>query len=101
MDEMTKAGVLLTAEGIQPSSKGVRLHYSNGKQTVTDGPFTEAKELIAGYAVFEVGSLQEALEWSWRFAEVMGEVEMDLRPLFEESDINPEIASELGEAGQK
>lgn len=101
MEEMTKAGVFLTAEGIKPSSKGVRLHYSRGKQTVTDGPFTEAKELIAGYAIFEVESLQEAVEWSWRFAEVMGEVEMDLRPLFEESDINPEIASELGETGQK
>jgi len=82
-EDMTTAGVLLLAEGLQPSSKSVRLNFSAGKQTLTDGPFTESKELIAGFAMVRVSSLEEAIDVAHRFATVVGDVEIDLRPLFE------------------
>ena len=66
-EELAKAGVLLDASGLQPSSKGWRVKYSGGKRTVVDGPFTEAKELIAGYTMIQVKSREEAIEWSRRF----------------------------------
>jgi hypothetical protein len=80
-DEMTKAGVLLSAEGLRPSSKGVRLNFSGSKRTVTDGPFAESKELIAGYTMVKVNSMEEAIEWATRFAKVVGDVEVDIREL--------------------
>jgi hypothetical protein len=82
-EDMTKAGVLLLAEGLQPSSKSVRLNFSDGKRTLTDGPFTESKELIAGFAMVRVSSLEEAIDGAHRFAAVVGNVEIDLRPLVE------------------
>jgi len=84
--EITKAGVLRATDGLQPSSKGKRVRLSNGKITVTDGPFTESKELIASYALFEVKTMAEAIEWTKRFLEVLGEGECELRPIFEASD---------------
>ena len=90
MEEITKAGVLLATDGLQPSSKGARVRLSGGKVTVTDGPFTESKELIASYALFEVRSMAEAIEWTTRFLKVLGQGECEIRPLFEASDFPPE-----------
>ncbi|MCI0460053.1 MAG: YciI family protein [Gemmataceae bacterium] len=93
LEEITKAGVLLATDGLQPSAKGARVRLSGGKVTVTDGPFTESKELIASYALFEVKSMAEAIDWTTRFLKVLGTGECELRPLFEASDFPPEVFS--------
>jgi hypothetical protein len=88
-EELAKAGVLLDASGLQPTSKGWRVKYSGGKRTVIDGPFTEAKELIAGYTIIQVKSREEALEWSKRFPNPMGEgaeAEIEVRQFYELKD---------------
>jgi hypothetical protein len=82
-DEMTKAGVLLTAERFQPSSKGARMKVTAKRATVVDGPFAESKELIAGFVLLEVPSIQRACEWGTRFADVIGDVELDILPLYD------------------
>lgn len=87
-NEMTAADVLLSTEALQPSSKSVRLHYKGGQRTVMDGPFTESKELIAGYSIVEVPSIGDAIEWAWRFAALIGDVEMDIRPLAEPAGVS-------------
>ena len=89
-DELAKAGVLLDLSGLHPSSEGVRVQFSGGKRTVTDGPFAEAKELIAGFAIIEVNSKDEAIEWATRFANVIGDVEIEIRQVVELSDFPPE-----------
>jgi hypothetical protein len=81
IEEMAKSGVLLATDGLQPSSKGVRVRISGGKFTVTDGPFTETKELIAGYAIVQVKSKDEAIELAKRFLAVMGEGESEVRQM--------------------
>jgi hypothetical protein len=92
IEDMAKAGVLLAAEGLQPSSKGKRLKFSGGKITsVTDGPFTEAKELIAGFCMIQANSWDEVMRWSERFAAVEGNGETELRPLFEASDFPEDV----------
>src|SRR5947209_243329 len=91
MEEVVKAGVLLATDGLHPSAKGARVRLSEGKLTVTDGPFTETKELIASYALFQVKSKEEAIEWTTRFLKVLGEGECEIRPLFEASDFPPEV----------
>jgi hypothetical protein len=83
MGEMTKAGVLLAAEGVLPSSAGALVRTSGGRRTVTDGPFTEAKEVIGGFVVLQVRSKEEAVEWAGRFAEVIGDVEVEVRQVAE------------------
>ncbi len=93
IEEITKAGVMLATDGLQPSSKGARVKLSGGKVTVTDGPFTESKELVASYALFQVKTMAEAIEWTTRFLNVLGEGECELRPIFEASDFAPEIFS--------
>ncbi len=93
MEETAQAGVLLAAEGVHASSKGARLTFSGGKRTVTDGPFAEAKELIAGFAIIEVNSKQEAIEWATRFANVIGDVEIEIRQVVELSDFGPDLVS--------
>jgi hypothetical protein len=93
IEEITKAGVMLATDGLQPSSKGARVKLSGGKVTVTDGPFTESKELVASYALFQVKTMAEAIEWTTRFLKVLGEGECELRPIFEASDFAPEIFS--------
>jgi hypothetical protein len=93
IEEITKAGVMLATDGLQPSSKGARVKLSGGKVTVTDGPFTESKELVASYALFQVKTMAEAIEWTKRFLNVLGEGECELRPIFEASDFAPEIFS--------
>src|SRR5437667_7885373 len=81
-EELVKAGVMLAAEGLQPSSKGARVKFSGGKMTVTDGPFTEAKELIAGFWLWQVKSKEEALEWLKRSPFGEG-AELEIRQVFE------------------
>ena len=106
-EELAKAGALLDASGLQPSSKGWRVQYSKGKRTVTDGPFIESKELIAGYTIIQVKSKEEAIEWSKRFPAPFGEDregEIEVRQLFELEDFGP--SKEIGrfrelEAGRK
>jgi hypothetical protein len=88
-EELQKAGALLDASGLQPSSKGWRIKYSGGKRTVTDGPFTEAKELVAGYTLIQVKSKEEAMEWTRRFPNpAIGgtECEIEVRQLYELED---------------
>lgn len=92
MEESSRAGALLAAEGVHASSKGARLSFSGGRCTVTDGPFAEAKELIAGFAIVQVGSKDEAIEWATRFADVIGDVEIEVRQVVELSDFPPENA---------
>lgn len=87
-EEMVKAGVMLAGEGLQPTSKGARIKFSAGKTTVTDGPFTESKELIAGFWIIEVKSKQEALDWMRRAPFGEGTV-LELRQIFETEDFAP------------
>ncbi len=87
-EELVKAGVLLAAEGLQPTSKGARVRFSGGKRTVIDGPFTEAKELIAGFWLWQVKSKEEAIEWVKRCPGPFGEedAEIEIRQVFETTD---------------
>jgi len=93
-EELMKAGVLLAAEGLQPSSKGARVKFSGEKRTVTDGPFAEAKELIAGFWLWEVNSKEEAIEWLKR-APFDGGTEVELRQVYCASDFGVEFTPEL------
>ncbi len=96
-EELVNAGVLLDASGLQPSSKGWRIRYAGGKRTLTDGPFTESKELIAGYTIIQVKSREEAVEWSKRFPNPAGEgadAEIEIRQLYELDDFGPSDAVE-------
>lgn len=91
-EELMKAGVLLAGEGLQPSSKGARVRFSGTKRTVIDGPFTEIKELIAGFWLLQVRSKEEAIEWIKRSpAPFDGECEIEIRQVFEASDFPAEI----------
>jgi hypothetical protein len=89
-EELAKAGVMLAGEGLQASSKGARVKFDGARRTVTDGPFTETKELIAGFWIFQVGSKQEAIDWISRAPFTDGE-EVEIRQVFESSDFPPEI----------
>jgi hypothetical protein len=106
-EELAKAGVLLDASGLQPSSKGARIKFSKGKGTFIDGPFTESKELIAGYTIIQVKSREEGLEWAKRFPSPQGDAdgEIEIRQLFELDDFAPtesiERFREMGLATQK
>ncbi|MEO8193492.1 MAG: YciI family protein [Gemmatimonadales bacterium] len=97
IEEMTNAGTLLSTEGCLPSSKGARVRLSNGKLTVTDGPFTESKELIAGFALIEASSKEEAIELTKRFLTVAGDGESEIRQIYEADDFGPEFTPELCE----
>ena len=98
-EELAKAGVLLAGEGLHPSSKGARVKFSRGKRTVIDGPFTEAKELIAGFWLWQVKSKEEAIEWIKRSPFADGEVE--IRQVFEAEDFGPAFTPELREAEER
>lgn len=107
-EELAKAGVLLDGSGLQPSSRGWRIKYSGDKRSVTDGPFAEAKELVAGYTLIQVRSKEEALELTRRFPNPSadgGEAEIEVRQLYELEDILPgeavERFREIGLAGHK
>jgi hypothetical protein len=91
MEEVTKAGILKDTDGLKPSSFGKRVKLGDGKVSVIDGPFTESKELVASYALFEVKSMDEAVHWTTRFLEVIGEGECELRPIYELSDFPADV----------
>jgi hypothetical protein len=82
-EELVKAGILLAGEGLKPSSQGKRVRISGSKRTVIDGPFAEAKELIAGYSIWQVRSMEEAVEWVKRCPNLPGESDVEIRPVFE------------------
>jgi len=102
-EELAKAGVLLAAEGLHPSSKGARVRFSGGKRIVTDGPFTEAKELIAGFWLIQVKSKEEAIEWVKRCPNPFPgtESEIEIRQVFEASDFGPALTPEIREAEER
>ncbi|HZW20489.1 YciI family protein [Noviherbaspirillum sp.] len=96
-EQLARAGVLLDANGLQPTSRGWRIRYAGGKRQVIDGPFTESKELIAGYTLIQVRSREEALEWARRFPAPHGEAveaEIEVRQLYELDDLGPSDAIE-------
>ena len=104
MREAMESGVLLGAEGVLPPAKdGALLRFSGGESTVTDGPFAEAKEVVAGYAVFSVGSREEALEWAARFGRIIGgDIEVEVRRITEFSDFDDDLFPDGYQAdGQK
>lgn len=101
-EEMVKAGVLLAGEGLQPSSKGARVKFSGADRTVVDGPFTETKELIAGYWLIQVKSREEAIEWVKRCPNPLdGEAEIEIRQVFEAEDFGEELTPELREQEER
>ena len=95
-EQLVKAGVMLAADGLQPTSKGKRVKFSGEKRTVIDGPFAETKELIAGYWVWQVRSMDEAVEWLKR-APFDGGTEVEIRPVYEASDLGENFTPELRE----
>jgi len=99
-EELAKAGVLLAAEGLQASSKGARVKFEGDKRTVTDGPFAETKELIAGFWIWKVNSKQEAIEWLKR-APFGGGTEIEIRQVFEAEDFGPAFTPELREQEER
>jgi hypothetical protein len=98
-EELVKAGVMLAGEGLHPSSKGARIRYRGEKRTVIDGPFTETKELVAGFWLIQVKSKEEAIEWMKRVPFDDGEIE--IRQVFEADDFGPALTPELREAEEK
>ena len=101
-EELVKAGVLLAGEGLHPSSKGVRIRFSGDKRTVIDGPFSETKELVAGFWLIQVKSKEEAIEWMKRCPNPMeGESEIELRQVFEADDFGAEFTPELREQEER
>jgi hypothetical protein len=96
-EELVKAGVMLAGDGLHPSKRGKRVRFSGGKRSVVDGPFAEAKELVAGYWIWQVKSIEEALEWVRRCPDPMpGEdAEIEIRPVFEAEDFGSEFTPEL------
>ena len=97
-DDLIEAGLLLAGEGLHPSSKGARVRFSGAKRTVIDGPFTEAKELIAGFWIWQVKSMEEAIEWVKRCPNPQRtETEVEIRPVFELEDFGAAVTPELRE----
>ncbi len=99
-EELVKAGVMLAGEGLHPTSKGKRVKFSGPKPTVTDGPFTETKELIAGFWLWQVRSMDEAVEWLKR-SPFGGGAEIEIRPVFEAEDFGAEFTPELREQEER
>jgi hypothetical protein len=97
-EELVKAGVMLAGEGLQPSSKGARVHFSKGKYSVVDGPFAETKELIAGFWIWQVKSKEEAIEWVKRCPNPLnGDFDIEIRQVFEVDDFGPAATPEVRE----
>jgi hypothetical protein len=96
-EELVKAGIMLAGEGLHPSSRAKRIKFSGGERKVVDGPFSEAKELIAGFWMWQVRSIDEAVEWARRCPDPMPgeEAELEIRPVFEASDFGEELTPEL------
>ena len=102
-EELVKAGVMLAGDGLHPSKRGKRLRFAGGRKTVIDGPFAETKELIAGYWIWQVKSIEEAVEWARRCPDPMpGEdAELEIRPVFEAEDFGAEFTPELRQNEEK
>jgi hypothetical protein len=102
-EELVNAGVMIGGEGLHPSSRGARIKFHGGKPTVTDGPFTEAKELIAGFSIIQVNSREEAIEWVRRWPPIdgHGEVEIELRQIFEADEFGEAFTPELRELDER
>jgi hypothetical protein len=97
-EQLVKAGVMLAGEGLHPSSRGVRVQFSGSERKVIDGPFAETKELLAGYWLWQVKSLDEAIEWAKRIPNPTGEQSLvEIRPVFEVDDFGQELTPELRE----
>jgi hypothetical protein len=99
-EELVKAGVMLAGEGLHPTSKGKRVRFSGGKHTIIDGPFTESKELIAGFWLWQVRSMDEAIEWLKR-SPFDGGTEIEVRQVFETDDFGAELTPELREQEER
>jgi hypothetical protein len=94
-EELVKAGIMLAGDGLKPSRFGKRIHFDGTRRTVTDGPFAETKELVAGYWIWQVRSIEEAVEWARRCPNPMpGPSDLEIRPLWESEDFGPQIAAE-------
>lgn len=101
-EELAKAGIMLAGDGLQPSSKGVRVKFSGEKRSVTDGPFAETKELIAGFWIWQVKSKEEAIEWVKRCPNPMvGESEIEIRQVYELEDFGPELTPDAKERAER
>jgi hypothetical protein len=95
-EALVNAGIMVAGDGLHPSSKGVRVHFSGDKRSVTDGPFAETKELLAGYWIWQVNSMDEAVEWAKRCPNPMGEEStLEIRPIFEAEDFGEALTPEL------
>jgi hypothetical protein len=101
-EELIKAGIMLAGDGLKPSKFGKRIHFSGTKRSVTDGPFAEAKELVAGFWIWQVRSMEEAIEWARRCPNPMpGPSDLEIRPIWEAEDFGPEIATGVNELRSK
>lgn len=101
-EELVKAGIMLAGEGLTPSSKGKRVRFAGSERTVIDGPFAETKELIAGYWVWQVRSMEEAVEWLKRCPNLMpGESEVEIRPVYEAADFGENLSPEAREREER
>jgi hypothetical protein len=101
-EELVKAGIMLAADGLKPSKFGKRIHFNGSKRSVTDGPFAETKELVAGYWIWQVRSMDEAVEWAKRCPNPMpGPSDLEIRPIWEAEDFGPEIAAGVDELRAK
>jgi hypothetical protein len=94
-EELIKAGIMLAGDGLKPSRFGKRIHFNGTQRSVTDGPFAETKELVAGFWIWQVRSMDEAIEWAKRCPNPMaGPSDLEIRPFFEAEDLSPEIAAQ-------
>jgi hypothetical protein len=102
-EELVKAGVMLAGDGLHPSKRGKRVRFAGGKKSIIDGPFAETKELIAGFWIWQVKSMEEALEWARRCPDPMPgeESELEIRPVFEAEDFGAEFTPELRDKEEK
>ena len=101
-EELVKAGIILAGDGLKPSKFGKRIHFSGAKRSVTDGPFAETKELVAGFWVWQVRSMDEAVEWAKRCPNPMpGPSDLEIRPFWEAEDFEPEIAAQVNALREK
>ena len=101
-EELVNAGIMLSGDGLKPSSAGARVHFSGDKRMVTDGPFAETKELIAGFWIWQVDSMEQAIEWAKRCPNPMNEdSDLEIRPIFEAEDFGEEFTPELREQEER
>jgi hypothetical protein len=101
-EELVKAGIMLAGDGLKPSKFGKRIHFSGARRSVTDGPFAETKELVAGFWVWQVRSMDEAVEWAKRCPNPMpGPSDLEIRPIWEAEDFGPEIAAQVNALREK